>query len=124
MYCYHPNDRVKREMADGILNTHPDMVLECERPELNPHYEATKRNFRNTITFCSMCSSGSCACNRYIAHVFATCAEMIYKLTSNLPFGEKVYLTMHNFFSKKEIEYFLDKFTKETNHIIISDASL
>ena len=115
-YCYTPSERNKEDMAWGIKNTHPDYVLEHERPELNPHYENTKRKFKTTITFCAMCSSGLCACNRYIVHIFATCAEMIQKLNRNLEYGKRIYLTMHHFFSKQEIEYFLDKFTKGKAH--------
>ena len=113
-----PSERNKQDMAGGIRNTHPGYILEHERPELNPHYETSKRKFKATITFCAVCSNGLCACNRYIVHVFVTCAEMIHKFVHNLEFGKRIYLSMHHFFTKQEIEYFLDKFTKDRTQIL------
>ena len=84
---------------------------EEQRPELSPHYEETKNNFRNGITFCSVCSVPTCSCNKQIIQLWMTTLEVIYKL-SRVREGQ-VRLSMHHFFTPEEMVYFLDTFTQD-----------
>ena len=84
---------------------------EEQRPELSPHYEDTKNQFKNGITFCSKCSVPSCSCNKQIIQLWMTTLEVILKL-SKIKEGP-IRLSMHHFFTPEEMVYFLDTFTKE-----------
>ena len=94
-----------------------------ERPELSPHYDATKDSFKkfNSVTFCSKCDDGKCACNRYIVHMFIAACKLIQRL-DELGSGKKIILTVHHFFRQDEIEHFLKKFT-EVRRLKNCDAS-
>ena len=84
-----------------------------ERPELSPHYDATKDSFKkfNSVTFCASCDDGKCACNRYIVHMFIAACKLIQRL-DELGSGKKIILSLHHFFRQDEIEHFLKKFTE------------
>lgn len=80
MYVYSPTFEHKQEMKRGLvgLNGHQ------ERPELNKHYEATKKSFSTSISFCACCSKGACPLNRYPVHMIVAAAELI-DLCNGLP---------------------------------------
>ena len=40
-------------------------IEEMERPELNRHYEASKRGWKGEMDFCTECDEPRCAINRY-----------------------------------------------------------
>ena len=113
-YCYLPSDSHKRDMLNGIRKGLKDFndEPENERPELSPHYMNTRNNFRRAITFCAVCSNGECPCNRYIVHTFVATCELVSRMDS-LEDGKRINLSVHHFYTPKEIVYFLDKFTKE-----------
>ena len=112
---YNPSRRNKEDMYFGIRDRCIEEGINPaeERPELSPHYDASKLSFKkwNAITFCAVCKSGDCACNRYIAHGLLSTCRMIYKL-DKLGVGKKILLTLHHFYRADEIEYFLLHFTK------------
>ena len=100
-------------MREGILRTakDPNLRPETQRPELSPHYEATKRQNTARISFCASCSEMSCSCNKQIVQLWATMIEIISRL--RLVEGGPIKLSMHHFFTCEEMEYFLKTFTQE-----------
>ena len=100
-------------MSEGIRRSSRDRNLrpEMQRPELSPHYDATKRQNTARISFCAVCSELYCSCNKQIIQLWATTIEVISRL--RLIEGGPIVLSMHHFFTTREMEYFLKTFTKE-----------
>lgn len=104
-------------MYDGITRISRDYQLrpEKQRPELSPHYEETKKQLGDRISFCFLCSDPSCSCNKQVIQLWATTCEVISKLKA-LEEGP-IRLSLHHFFTEREIEYFLITFTEAWNEI-------
>lgn len=102
-------------MREGIARSRdPRMQPEKQRPELSPHYDDTKRQLDNGISFCFLCSDPTCSCNKQIIQLWATTCEVIGKLRS-LEEGP-IKLSIFHFFTNREVEYFLTAFTEEWNN--------
>ena len=104
-YLYTPNQRIRNEMRRGVRG-----IAEEERPELSPHYEASKRNFKGRINFCAQCKDGRCAVNRYECHRYAATAEFLETIERDRSDGSPVF-SFHDFYGTDKIEYFLQNFT-------------
>ena len=119
---YSPTYQNKEDMYNGILDlcVREEVKPAEERPELSPHYDAAKNSFKrwNSITFCSSCDDGKCACNRYIVHMVITACKMIARF-DKLGVGRKIILTLHHFYRQDELEHFLKKFTEVRTDILI-----
>ena len=120
---YNPSQRNKEDMYFGIRDRCIQEGINPaeERPELSPHYDASKIEIkkRGGITFCAVCKNGDCACNRYIVHGMLAACRLI-SCCDKLGVGKKIVLSMHHFYRYDELVYFLKHFTKVNN----IDASL
>ena len=67
---------------------------------------------KSGYSFCSICSDASCTLNKAMCIIVATTAELIEK-TSKMGENKNVKLSMLDFFTKDEIEHFLQNFTTQ-----------
>ena len=85
---------------------------ELERPELSPHYDEAKNAFKGRTTWCSVCKGFECQMNEVECKKFGATLELL-EFLHDLPASQRPNFTMHDFFTKEEIEYFLQNFTTQ-----------
>ena len=111
-YCYYPSDKFKNSLRKGIIG----MQTTEDKLEIAPHYEASKKNFKTGVTFCSECGETSCVLNRAMCIIIAETTDLIQEIR-DVPEERKIKFTLTDFFRRDELEHFIHNFTIPCEHI-------
>ena len=109
-FLYTPTFANKEDMRRGIKGYGRAVA---ERPELSPHYEKSKSDFKGRTTWCSCCKGFACQLNKVEVTKFAATLQFVETM-HEFPDSIRPRFNMHHFFTVEEMEHFLQNFTVST----------
>ena len=105
LYCYDVDDKQKRKLRLGKARNDQTVI---DKVEISAHYEDSIRAFEYGVSFCAKCNGHTCDVNRAMCLIVLQTIGLVEAAHKH-----GIHLSMVDFFTKAELEHFLEFFTKE-----------